>query len=72
MWVLPRRGNDRFGRICRVRISSFAFVCSLLIPSKSLEILFPDMPAPGNFIEFIDKNADGFIQRLANAVAIPR
>lgn len=30
------------------------------------------MSAPANFIDFIDRNADNFIQRLADAVAIPR
>jgi len=29
------------------------------------------MPAPAAFLEFIDKNADAFIKRLAAAVAIP-
>jgi hypothetical protein len=30
------------------------------------------MSAPAEFLDFIDKNADKFIQRLADAVAIPR
>lgn len=30
------------------------------------------MSAPAQFLDFIDKNADKFIQRLADAVAIPR
>lgn len=30
------------------------------------------MPAPDNFISFIDEHADDFIQRLKEAVAIPR
>jgi Cys-Gly metallodipeptidase DUG1 len=30
------------------------------------------MSAPAKFIDFIDSNADKFIQRLADAVAIPR
>jgi len=30
------------------------------------------MPAPSQFIDFVDRNADAFIQRLADAVAIPR
>ena len=30
------------------------------------------MSAPANFIDFIDNSADKFIQRLADAVAIPR
>ncbi|KAG5335580.1 hypothetical protein C0989_000969, partial [Termitomyces sp. Mn162] len=29
------------------------------------------MPAPSEFLQFIDSNADGFIQRLSDAVAIP-
>jgi hypothetical protein len=29
------------------------------------------MPAPIEFLEFIDKNSDAFIKRLAAAVAIP-
>jgi hypothetical protein len=34
------------------------------VPSK--------MPAPPEFIQFIDNNADAFIKRLSDAVAIPR
>jgi hypothetical protein len=30
------------------------------------------MPAPATFLGYIDENADRFIQRLADAVAIPR
>ena len=30
------------------------------------------MPAPREFVDFVDKNADAFIKRLAEAVAIPR
>ena len=30
------------------------------------------MPAPAAFLDFVDKNADKFIGRLADAVAIPR
>jgi hypothetical protein len=30
------------------------------------------MPSPPEIIDFIDNNADRFIQRLAEAVAIPR
>src|ERR1700722_11257156 len=30
------------------------------------------MPAPSKFLEYINNNADSFIQRLADAVAIPR
>lgn len=30
------------------------------------------MPAPQQFLEFIDANANNFIKRLADAVAIPR
>lgn len=30
------------------------------------------MPAPLEFINFIDDNADVFIKRLSDAVAIPR
>jgi hypothetical protein len=30
------------------------------------------MAAPAQFTEYIDKNADKFIERLAKAVAIPR
>jgi hypothetical protein len=30
------------------------------------------MPAPPQFLEIIDQKADIFIQRLADAVAIPR
>ncbi|KAL0945990.1 hypothetical protein HGRIS_012268 [Hohenbuehelia grisea] len=29
------------------------------------------MPAPSDFLQFVDQNADAFIQRLAEAVAIP-
>lgn len=30
------------------------------------------MPAPTEFLQFVDQNADAFIQRLSDAVAIPR
>lgn len=30
------------------------------------------MPAPPEFIEYVDTNADSFIQRLKTAVEIPR
>jgi hypothetical protein len=30
------------------------------------------MPAPQEFIDFVDKNAGSFVKRLAEAVAIPR
>jgi hypothetical protein len=30
------------------------------------------MPAPATFLGYVDENADKFIQRLAEAVAIPR
>ncbi len=30
------------------------------------------MPAPPEFLKFIDDNAEAFIKRLAEAVAIPR
>jgi Cys-Gly metallodipeptidase DUG1 len=30
------------------------------------------MPAPQEFIKYIDDKADAFIQRLSEAVAIPR
>lgn len=29
------------------------------------------MPAPVEFLKFVDANADAFIKRLAEAVAIP-
>lgn len=32
----------------------------------------PSMPAPQEFIKYIDDKADAFIQRLSDAVAIPR
>ena len=31
----------------------------------------PSMPAPVEFLNYIDSNADAFIKRLADAVAIP-
>lgn len=31
----------------------------------------PSMPAPAEFLSYIDSNADAFIKRLADAVAIP-
>jgi len=30
------------------------------------------MPAPQQFLQYIDDNADSFIKRLGEAVAIPR
>jgi hypothetical protein len=30
------------------------------------------MPAPDIFLKYVDENADHFIKRLADAVAIPR
>lgn len=30
------------------------------------------MPAPREFLDFVDANADAFIKRLGDAVAIPR
>lgn len=41
--------------------------CSLIDKSKQ----YLNMPAPTQFLSYIDSHADAFIQRLADAVAIP-
>lgn len=35
-------------------------------------IITSKMPAPSQFLEYVDSNANKFIKRLADAVAIPR